>query len=181
MYDFPDDLHNVPDQVLWDIMNINVAATTIMTKIAVPMMKKAGKGAIVNVSSGSELQPVPYMTVYASSKAYVRNFTLALQYELAPFGITVQLITPLFVTTKMNQFSTTVMSGGILVPDAESYTRSAVWTLGKTSKTTGYWSHGLQYAAFKLVPEGIRGFVGLLMNRQFREEYYQQQQQVKVQ
>lgn len=76
---------------------------------------------------------------------YVKNFTLAIQHEFAPYGITVQLVTPMFVRTKMNDYSSTVMSGGnILIPDVQSYTKSAVFSLGKTSETTGYWSHGIQ-------------------------------------
>lgn len=75
----------------------------------------------------------------------MKNFTLALQYEYAPYGITVQLVTPLFVRTKMNNYSTTVMSGGnILIPDVETYTKSAVASLGRTNETTGYWLHGIQ-------------------------------------
>lgn len=67
-----------------------------------------------------------------------------MQYELASYGITVQLITPLYVRTKMNNYSTTVSQGNILCPDVETYTRSAVSSLGRTNETTGYWIHGLQ-------------------------------------
>lgn len=75
---------------------------------------------------------------------YVKNFTLAIQHEFAPYGISVQLVTPLFVRTKMNSYSTTVMNGSILFPDVETYTKSAVYSLGKTNETTGYWIHGIQ-------------------------------------
>lgn len=68
MYDFPDELGNVSEQLLWDILNINIGAVTMMTRMIVNDMKSRGKGAIVNVSSGSELQPLPYMAVYAASK-----------------------------------------------------------------------------------------------------------------
>ena len=64
--------------------------------------------------------------------------------ELEPYNVQVQLVTPMFVLTKMNEYSTSVMKGNILIPDVESYTKSAVFTLGKSSKTTGYWSHGMQ-------------------------------------
>lgn len=77
----------------------------------------------------------------------MKNFTLAIQNEFAKYGISVQLITPLFVRTKMNNYSTTVMAGSILFPDVESYTKSAVFTLGRSSETTGYWSHGIQVCA----------------------------------
>lgn len=81
----------------------------------------------------------------------------------------------MFVRTKMNDYSTSVMKGSILVPDVESYTRSAVFTLGKSSKTTGYWSHGLQYGVMKLVPEFVRTAFCFSMNKKFRQEYYAQQ------
>lgn len=35
-------------------------------------------------------------------------------------------------------------SGNFLIPDVQSYTKSAVFSLGKTSETTGYWTHGIQ-------------------------------------
>ncbi|XP_055642784.1 inactive hydroxysteroid dehydrogenase-like protein 1 [Toxorhynchites rutilus septentrionalis] len=175
--DYPDDLDKIPEDKLWDIMNVNIAAVTMLTRLVLPEMKQRRQGAIVNVSSGSERQPLPYMTVYAASKAYVHNFTLALQYELEPFGITCQLVSPMFVTTKMNNFSASVMEGGIFIPDAETYTKHAVFTLGKSKQTTGYWSHGIQYCAVGLAPEWIRTMIGGMMNKQFREEYYGQQKQ----
>ena len=83
------------------------------------------------------------------------------------------------------------------MPDVESYTKFAVFTLGKSSQTTGYWSHGLQvsnlliiitsfrirddfflilqYGGMRLCPEFIRTIVSFSMNRGFRNEYYDQQ------
>lgn len=178
MYDYPDELGKVPTDLLWHIININIGAVTMMTRMLVNDMKKRGKGAIVNISSGSELQPLPYMAVYSASKVtsrvtvsvpsntdcdircdfvsfqiYVKNFTLAIQRELAPYGVSVQLVTPMYVRTKMNNYSTTVMAGSILIPDAESYTKSAVFCLGKTNETTGYWTHGIQVRTRSRFPE----------------------------
>lgn len=172
MYDYPDELAKVPEDILWDLININVAACTMMCRMLIDQMKKNGKGAIVNISSGSELQPLPYMTVYSATKKYVKSFTLALQEELAEYGITVQCVTPLFLVTKMNQYSKKVMSGGLLIPDVESFTRSAVFTLGKTNETTGYWTHGLQYAVSKIVPEWIRMKIGHKITHKLRTEYF---------
>lgn len=80
----------------------------------------------------------------------------------------------------MNAFSTTVMKGSILIPNVEAYTRQAVFTLGKTSKTTGYWSHGLQYGIMKLVPDFIRTNIVFSMNKQFRSEYYDQHKILRI-
>lgn len=179
MYEYPDDVHNVPEDTLWDILNINVGACTILTRMVVPGMIQRKRGAIVNISSGSELQPVPYMATYGATKAYIRNFTLAIQEELERFGITVQLVSPMFLVTKMNAFSERVMSGGLLIPSVESYTKSMLFTLGKTSRTNGWWSHSVQYAAMKIVPERIRIKVGAVMNREFRTEFQENQKRTK--
>lgn len=171
MYDYPDELAKVPEDILWDLININVAACTMMCRMLIDQMKKNGKGAIVNISSGSELQPLPYMAVYSATKKYVKSLTLAMQEELNEYGITVQCVTPLFLVTKMNQYSKKVMNGGFLIPDVKSFTQSAVFTLGKTSETTGYWTHGLQYAISKIVPEWIRTKIGHRITTRLRTEY----------
>lgn len=144
MYDCPDELAHIPAHLIWDIVHINVGAVTMMTRLLVEDMKRRGRGAIVNVSSGSEMQPMPYMAVYAATKVYVRHFTLAMQHELRQYGIRVQLLSPMFVRTKMNEFSSTVMAGNVFIPEVRAYTRSAVCSLGKSDASTGYWAHGVQ-------------------------------------
>lgn len=68
MYEVPDELCNVPMEVLWSLINLNIGAMITMTRIVINGMKKRRKGAIVNISSGSELQPIPYITLYAATK-----------------------------------------------------------------------------------------------------------------
>lgn len=77
--DFPDRLSNISEETLWQIININVGAVTMLTKAVIPQMKLNKRGIIVNISSGSECQPTPLMTVYGASKVYVKNFTLGNQ------------------------------------------------------------------------------------------------------
>lgn len=79
-----------------------------------------------------------------SFQIYIKSFTIALQYECEPYGVDVQLLSPYFVRTKINNYSTTVMKGNIFVPDVESYVASAIFTLGKSNETTGYWAHAVQ-------------------------------------
>ena len=61
-------LNEVNKNDLWDLININVGAVTMMTRLVLPIMIKNKKGAIINISSGAELQPLPLMTVYAATK-----------------------------------------------------------------------------------------------------------------
>lgn len=126
---------------------------------------------------------------------YVKGLTQAMQLELSQYGITVQCVTPLFVVTKMNHYSETVCRGGFLFPDVKTYTRSAVFTLGKTNETTGYWTHALQvlitnfhlsskaktllslqYAVYKIAPEWIRMRISGWLLFQLKQEYLNTQQ-----
>lgn len=174
MYDYPESFEKVDEQLLWDIMNLNMLTLTMLTHFLLGDMKKRGKGMIVNISSGSEAQPLPYTAIYAASKVFVKSFTIALQYELANNGVEVQLVTPLFVRTKMNEYAPSVMKGNVLCPDVVSFTKSAVFTLGKSDRTTGYWSHGIQYAVQKMGPEWLRCLGGRAMNLKFRKELEEQ-------
>lgn len=170
-YTYPMYLGEVPQQELWDIVNINVGATTMMTRMVLDQMKERRKGAIVNVSSASELQPLPLMTVYAASKVFVKSFSEALRVEYSQYGITVQHLLPLFVNTKMNAFSHRLQETSLFVPDAERYARNAVNTLGQVESTTGYWAHGLQYFFTVIPPVWVRTYIGALMNQTFRKDY----------
>lgn len=58
-------------------------------QLAIPIMRTQGTGTIVNVSSGSIVNPMPLISVYAASKCVVEGFTEALRKEVAAFGIRV--------------------------------------------------------------------------------------------
>ncbi|XP_055385849.1 inactive hydroxysteroid dehydrogenase-like protein 1 isoform X3 [Condylostylus longicornis] len=179
MYDYPEELEKVSEKVLWDIININIGATTMMTRTIIGTLKSNRKGAIVNISSGSEVTPLPYMNVYSASKMYIKGFTLALQQELLDYNIVVQLVTPMYIVTKMNAYSSYVMKGGLLFPDARTYVRSLIFTLDKTPETTGYWSHGIQYALIKLVPLWLRIRLAKALTKKLREMYFAEAREQK--
>ncbi|XP_075991849.1 inactive hydroxysteroid dehydrogenase-like protein 1 [Anticarsia gemmatalis] len=170
-YEYPMPLCEVPPSKSWELINVNVGAVTAMTRLVLPAMVARGSGAVVNVSSGSELQPLPLMTVYAATKAYIHSFTHAIREEYSSKSIYIQHLAPLFVSTKINAFSQRILDGNLLVPDAATYARSAVSTLGRVQDTTGYWLHGIQYGLIKFVPVWMRTKIGAHMNEGFRQEY----------
>lgn len=144
-----------------NIIETNVVAVSHLSRIFFKRMKAAGiKGAIVNVSSGTELQPLPYGAYYAASKAYTRSFTLALKDEAKPFGIHVQLLSPNFVVTKINSYSSRIMEGGLFIPTAEEYARSSVSQLRDgVDETPGYFWHHVQNAIATALTWRMRTFV----------------------
>jgi uncharacterized protein len=76
------------------MLRVNVNALTYLTIRILPAMKKAGSGAILNVSSVAGLLPVPNSAVYAATKAYVNSFSEAIRAELRPYKIAVTALCP---------------------------------------------------------------------------------------
>lgn len=77
-----------------DLLQVNVAALTELTKLLVPAMVKQGRGRILNVASVAAFPPGPLMAVYYASKAYVLSLSVALANELAVTGVTVTCLCP---------------------------------------------------------------------------------------
>jgi short-subunit dehydrogenase len=73
---------------------VDVAAVVDLAHAFVPGMIARGAGAIVNVASTAAFQPVPYMTVYGASKAFVLSFSEALFEEVRGSGVRVLALCP---------------------------------------------------------------------------------------
>ena len=80
------------------MIDLNVTALTAVCHICLPYLHKGSS--IVNLASNASWQPVPYMNVYAASKAYVLSFGRALGRELKPKGVHVMSVCPFWVKTE---------------------------------------------------------------------------------
>lgn len=76
------------------MLHANVCSLVGLTRVFLPDLERAAPSAVVNVASAAAYQPVPYMAVYAASKAFVMSFSLALFGELSSRGILVQTLVP---------------------------------------------------------------------------------------
>jgi uncharacterized protein len=88
------------------MLQLNVYALTYLTFRALPAMKRAGDGAILNVSSVAGLLPIPNIAVYAATKAYVTSFSEAIRSELRSSNISVTALCPGPVETEFLSLST---------------------------------------------------------------------------
>jgi 3-oxoacyl-[acyl-carrier protein] reductase len=73
-----------------------------VTGRALPTMKKAGWGRIVNVSSVLGVTGYPGDSIYSATKSSMFGFSKALARECARYGITVNVVAPGFIETDMN-------------------------------------------------------------------------------
>lgn len=85
-----------------EVININLTGVFYCTRAVVPLMQKQKWGRIINISSMAGRTYVPITgSHYSAAKSGVIGFTRQLAGELAPFGITVNSITPGRVKTRM--------------------------------------------------------------------------------
>jgi len=80
--------------MLSEMLQVNVAALTQLTRMFLPAMVERGSGRVLNVASMAAFQPGPLMAVYAASKAYVLSFSEAIRQEVAGTGVTVTALCP---------------------------------------------------------------------------------------
>ena len=91
-------LEDVSDDEWRAVVDANLTSAFLCTRAAVPAMKAARAGWIVNISSGAGRSvSLTGIQAYASAKAAQIGFTRQMAHELGPFGITVNCIAPGFV------------------------------------------------------------------------------------
>lgn len=77
-----------------EILRLNIEAAVALCHRFMADLASFPSSAVVNVSSQAALQPVPYMAVYAASKAFLQSFSLALYEEWREKGVRVQTLIP---------------------------------------------------------------------------------------
>lgn len=83
------------------ILGVNTVGPMLGAKHVSPIMKEAGKGSIVNISSVDGLRGCNGLTLYTASKWALRGLTKSLAYELGTSGIRVNSVHPGGVDTPM--------------------------------------------------------------------------------
>jgi 3-hydroxybutyrate dehydrogenase len=86
----------------WDaIIAINLTSAFHTSAAAIPLMKKAGWGRIVNIASAHGLVASPFKSAYVSAKHGVMGLTKTIALEVATAGITCNAICPGYVLTPL--------------------------------------------------------------------------------
>jgi 3-hydroxybutyrate dehydrogenase len=100
----------------WDqIIALNLTAAFDASRLAVPHMKAAGWGRIINIASAHSLTASPFKSAYVAAKHGLAGLTKTLALELATHNITANCISPGYVWTPLveNQIPDTMKARGM--------------------------------------------------------------------
>ena len=85
---------NFPVEAYEQMITLNAASLTSLTRLCLPGMIERGSGGVLNVASVAGFMPIPYFSVYAATKAFVLSFSEALHAEIKGTGVHVSCLAP---------------------------------------------------------------------------------------
>lgn len=94
-------LDDITEAEIRAMVEVDLVAPILMTKAALPALRRSGDAAVVHVSSGLALVGAPFYSTYAATKAGLGRFGEALRRELLDEGVHVMTIYPAATDTPM--------------------------------------------------------------------------------
>lgn len=152
--------HKVTVEQEQRMIDLNCRALVRMTRLAIPYMRPGSH--ILELDSNAAWQPVPYLTTYAATKAFVLSYSRAMNRELKSSGIRVMAMNPGWVRTEFFNHALQSNNGCEVqhydrLYEATDCVATALKDLYKTKKD--YSIHGLpvklQVKLVKLLPHRL--------------------------
>nr|WP_314446293.1 SDR family NAD(P)-dependent oxidoreductase [uncultured Sphingomonas sp.] len=157
------DLQDSAWEDLKTVLDTNVTGLVALTRVCLPKLI-AAKGVIVNLSSVAGNYPYRGGAVYGGTKAFVRQFSLALRNDLAGTGVRVTSIEPGMAETEFtlvrnggDQAASDALYAGIEPMTAEDLANTILWVASQPPH--------LNFNSIELMPTR-QGWAGFQMTRQ---------------
>ena len=116
--------------------------------------------------------PTPLLATYSGSKAFLQQWSSALASELAPHGITVQVVQSYLVTSAMSK----IRRSSLLIPTPKTFVKAALSKIGRSggaqgvlATSTPYWAHGIMHWAIASFAGTTNGVV-IGINKRMHED-----------
>lgn len=149
------------------MLDLNAFALTRLTRLFLPRMLQKRTGGILNVASVAGFQPLPFLSVYAASKAFVLHFSEALSEECRNRGVRVFCLCPGNTLTRFHQAAGINKKRMFFSASASEVARFALRKFINSSRPSaiyGFWNK-LMICAERLSPRRLTVFVTGTMYR----------------
>lgn len=153
------------------IININCVATLAITQSVIPTIKKTVgadpklRGLILTMGSFGALFPSPLLATYSGSKAFLQNWSMAMNRELLKYKIDTNLVLSYLVTSKMSK----IRRSSMLIPTPKQFVKSVFTNLNnhggaleRYATCTPYWSHAIYHFVVQELFGCYNGMVNLI-------------------
>lgn len=97
------DFRHLTDEDWHTVLSVNLEGTVRCARDALPLMRAAEGGSIINLSSIMERRHIRQLSPYSTSKAAVAGLSRSLSVEYATFGIRVNYLCPGYVETALTE------------------------------------------------------------------------------
>jgi uncharacterized protein len=151
------------------LVQVNIVALTALTRLFLAPMLERGHGRILNVASVAGFLPIPSLSTYAASKAYVLSLSEALSEELKGTGVTVTALCPGLTDTAMVRASTRATRlPSLMVMDAKAVAKEGhdACLAGKPVHVPGL-SNDLALQGLRYLPRSLVRTMSGLVTRQW--------------
>ena len=85
---------DMPMSRIQDMLALHLLTVTKLIRLFLPEMRERRRGAIINVSSVAGLMPLPYISLYAATKAFMVSLGDSVALEARKYGVVVQTCCP---------------------------------------------------------------------------------------
>lgn len=155
-YEHPMRFHELSDNDVHGLIELNINSTTWMTRIVLPSMlersSKKKRSSIINIGSAASLQSNPMLAQYSAAKSYIQLFSQALDAEYNSKGIEVVCHTPYFIVSKLSK----VRKVSLSVPSPATYAKLVIKAIGSgVTVINPYIPHAILGFVLTSLPESI--------------------------
>jgi len=164
--------HGAVSELTWErtsqMLELNILALVRLTKLALPGMIERRWGRVLQVASIGAYQPCPTYASYGASKAFVRSFSEALNFELRGSGVSCTVLSPGATATEFMEVAGQELTGAhqLVMMSSASVARIGVRALlaGRASVVPG-WLNVLATFATRFAPRRLATWSAWLVMR----------------
>lgn len=140
-----------------DMIQLNIKVLVELTHRLLPPMVARKSGGIINISSIAGFQPMPYLSIYAATKAFVLSFSEALWAENKDQGVNVMVVCPGPTDTRFMEvanFPTDIGGNASNLATADEVVAKALqgFKRQKPNVVTGGWINNVIVNSSRFVP-----------------------------